>query len=127
MGNADESHESSLPAGAISVHTDERSGAVLVAVAGEVDIVTAPRLRAAVDDALARLAGRTLVLDLSGVTFFGSQGLHILAATATRVREAGGAAGLRVVATRVALRPIQITGLDVLIRLYETAEETLDD
>ena len=47
------------------------------------------------------------------------------AVAANRVREPGGAAGLRVVAAHAALRPIQITGLDAVLRLYETAEEAL--
>jgi hypothetical protein len=71
------------------------------------------------------LSGERLVVGM--VAGGRSDRLGTLAGEVDIVREAGGAAALRVVATRAALRPIQITGLDALIRLYETAEETLDD
>ena len=124
MGNTVRAPEPASP-GPLTIQADDRSAVVVVSVAGEVDILTAPQMRAAVDDAVARLDGRTLVVDLSGVTFFGSPGLQILAVTASRVREPGGAAGLRVVAAYAALRPIRITGLGAVLRLYDTAEAAL--
>jgi anti-sigma B factor antagonist len=106
---------------------DERPGALVVVVAGEVDMLTSPQLRMAIDEALAKLADRALVIDLTGVTFFGSPGLQVLAVAAIRVRRAGEEAALRVVATHVALRPIQITGLDSVVRLYDTTDAALAD
>ena len=49
----------------------------VVAVSGEVDLATAPRLRAALDDALDSRP-RELHLDLGGITFMDSSGLHVL-------------------------------------------------
>ena len=60
---------------------------VVLAVFGEIDIVTAPDLDAAVARALAAPV-RHLVVDLSGVTFFGSLGLATLIRTADARRAA---------------------------------------
>jgi anti-sigma B factor antagonist len=54
-----------------------RGRPVTVVAAGEIDIVTAPRLGQALDEALAA-AGRSVVLDFHGVTFCDSSGMHIL-------------------------------------------------
>ena len=58
------------------VRTEDHDGARVVVLAGEVDVLVAPRaaarLRELVDDAPA------LVLDLSGVTFFDSSGVRLL-------------------------------------------------
>lgn len=84
-----------------------------VAVAGEVDCSTAPRLAASLDSVLASLPAE-LVVDLTGVTFLDSAGLHTLV---TAHAEAGRlAVRMRVlVATRAVLRPIQVTGLELLL------------
>ena len=123
----EQGHEAPLPPGALTVRMDERPGALVVVVAGEVDMLTSPQLRMVIDEALAKLADRALVIDLTGVTFFGSPGLQVLAVAAIRVRRAGEEAALRVVATHVALRPIQITGLDSVVRLYDTTDAALAD
>jgi anti-sigma B factor antagonist len=84
-----------------------------VVVTGEVDCSTAPRMTACIDSVLAA-APAEVVVDLTGVTFLDSAGLHALVSAHSRAADAG--AGLRVlVATRAVLRPIQVTGLwDVL-------------
>ncbi|WP_456551153.1 STAS domain-containing protein [Blastococcus sp. SYSU D00813] len=84
-----------------------------VAVTGEVDCSTAPRLTSCIDSLLAA-APRELVVDLTEVTFLDSAGLHALVTAHARAERTG--TRLRVlVATRAALRPIQVTGLwDVL-------------
>lgn len=102
---------------------------LLVTVTGEIDMHTVGRFRAAVDDGLERVADTdavALIVDLTGVTFFGSPGLNTLAEatrTARRLREP-----LRIVVdhTRPVVRPIQMTGLDHLLSLYTTVEEALD-
>jgi anti-sigma B factor antagonist len=125
MGDTEKDRTPSFPAGSLTVHAEDRPDAVVLVVVGEVDTLTAPQLRAVVDDAVARLDDRPLVLDLTGVTFFGSSGLQILALTANRVREPDGSSGLRVAAAYATLRPIQLTGLDAVLRLYDTAEAAL--
>lgn len=72
--------------------TIEASGTV-VAVCGEVDVATAPRLREALTQAQARrlrdVADRPLVVDLSRVTFIDARGLGVLAGAARRAHGDG--------------------------------------
>jgi anti-sigma B factor antagonist len=63
--------------GDIGIETSQRDGATVVTVTGEVDLMTAPKLAAALEDA--RAAGaRLVVVDLSGVDFLDSSGLGVL-------------------------------------------------
>ncbi len=95
----------------------------LVAVGGEVDMVTSPQLRATVLDQFA--AGVELVvLSLDGVTFLGTSGLAVL----IEVREAAHAAGveLRLACTaRRVLRPLTIAGLVPLFDIHDTTDQAL--
>jgi anti-sigma B factor antagonist len=59
----------------IDRHADGRRH--VVAVSGEIDLATAPQLRAALDDAL-DAGPRELCVDLGGTTFMDSTGLHVL-------------------------------------------------
>lgn len=97
----------------MSVSTVRTDAGGRVAVAGEVDCSTAPQLTSCIDSLLAA-APREVVVDLTEVTFLDSAGLHALVTAHAGAERAG--ARLRVlVATRAALRPIQVTGLwDVL-------------
>jgi anti-sigma B factor antagonist len=98
--------------------TSPRPDTVILHVAGDLDLHTAPvvaeRFRSVLDDGDTSLSA--FVLDLSGVTFLGSAGLGVLVdahytATARSVV-------LRVVASsRLVLQPIRLTGLDQLITI----------
>lgn len=127
MENPDSAGPCSAPVQSLTVEVDERPAAVVITVAGEVDMLTAPQLRTAVDDAIARLAGRVLVLDLARITFFGSPGLQVLAIAAGELRRDDAAPGLRVATggAHAVLRPVQITGLDAVLRLYDTVDAAL--
>jgi anti-sigma B factor antagonist len=57
---------------------------VRVVVTGELDLATAPALDHALHDARAR--GRLVVLDLSGVSFCDSSGLHVIVRANQRAR-----------------------------------------
>lgn len=100
--------------------------ALVVTVAGEVDVLTVQRLRAAVTAGFDQLRdGEILILDLTNVTFLGSPGLQALVEatrTARRRREP-----LRIVVdnTRPVVRPIHLTGLDGILTLYDTVEQAL--
>jgi anti-sigma B factor antagonist len=63
-----------------------REAPLIVHVVGEVDIATAPRLRADIDAAFASGA-RELRIDLSATTFIDSSALHVLVDAARRARE----------------------------------------
>jgi anti-sigma B factor antagonist len=83
---------------------------VRVTVAGELDAFTAPQLGAALKSAT---AGEVIV-DLAGVTFLDSAGVHVLADAHRRVVTAGGR--LRVLGCRRTVRrPLEISGLWALL------------
>jgi anti-sigma B factor antagonist len=67
-----------------SLRTAEEGSAVVVSVAGELDLVTAPQLMEVLDRQLARPDVELTVVDLSEVEFLGSSGLGVLASIATR-------------------------------------------
>lgn len=94
------------------------AAAVVVAVRGEVDIVTAPRLQRALE-AAAGDGAATVVADLTAVPFFDSAGLNAL------IVADGGAAELRVAASRAVLRPMEATGLSKIIATFDSLDAAL--
>ena len=95
----------------------------LVRVTGEVDMASEMLLRRHLTEAMAAEPA-TVVLDLTGVTFFASAGLHVL----VDVQHDAAAKGmdLRVVAdSRIVLRPLQITGVDQLVTLVSSVDQAL--
>jgi anti-anti-sigma factor len=90
--------------------------AVVLHLAGELDMVTAPGFAEHVQQHVASgdQHGPSLVLDLSGVTFLGSAGLAVLAEA--RNLAVARAVQVRVVAaSRNVLRPMEVTGLDKVL------------
>lgn len=91
-------------------------GAVVLAVRGEVDLLTCPLLR---DRLLAHLHGTApqVIIDLTGVDFIGAAGLTVLVI----VSETAAAAGIKVCLvahTRPVLLPLTITGLEGVFDIY---------
>lgn len=111
----------------MAVQVGRRGSAVVVAVSGDVDVLTAPRLRDALDRGLAEAGavGGPVVLDLTDVAFLASRGLSTIL---DAQREAGRATPLRVVVdhARPVVRPIQLSGLDAVLTLFDTVEDALD-
>ena len=103
-----------------------REPAVVVQASGELDMATAPVLDRQLHMAESHLSPPApLVLDLTGITFLGSSGLTVLADHRNRCAELGVALHL-VVTSRAVLRPLQITGLDGGLRLFDTVGSALD-
>jgi len=100
-------------------------GQTVIAVGGEVDMLTSPQLRSAVLEQFTESAGVDLVvLDLDAVTFLGTSGLAVL----IEVREAAHAAGveLRLACTaRRVMRPLTIAGLVPLFDIHDTLDSAL--
>jgi anti-sigma B factor antagonist len=100
--------------------------AIVVTVAGEIDMLTVERLRSAVAAGFDQLGDdEILIVDLTGVTFLGSPGLQALVDVtnaAHRRREP-----LRIVVdqNRPVIRPIQVTGLDSVLALFDTVEQAM--
>jgi anti-sigma B factor antagonist len=61
----------------MAVQRRKRGRRTVLAVSGEVDLATAPKLRAMITTALASGA-HELWIDLSGTTFMDSSGVHVL-------------------------------------------------
>lgn len=111
----------------MSLRATDRDDAIILQVEGEVDGLTAPRVRTAITDAFDRLDGNPLIVDLTGVRFLGSAGLRMLFDSAAEAVEQRGKRPLRIVVdhTRPVIRPIEIVGLDNMLALYETVSDAL--
>jgi anti-sigma B factor antagonist len=106
----------------VTSETLDRSRA-LVALRGEVDIYTAPRLKERLLELLD--GGATgIVVDLSAVTFIDSTALGVLIGGVRRLRDVGGSMAL-VVTTRTVERVLTITGLDRVFAIHDTREAAL--
>ncbi len=108
---------------ALTIRVRCEQGYAIVAVAGEVDIATATRLRERLFELAA--SGRTLVVDLDQVSFIDSAGLAALAGAARRAAAQG--ASLRVVCARARTRQLfRLTGLDGPVPLARTLDGALE-
>lgn len=104
----------------LQVRLEWVDSAAVLTVGGEVDALSAPQLQSGIDDALGNEPA-VLVVDLSGVGFFGSAGLSVLLLAVRAVAKDG----LRVVASPQVRRPIEVTGLDGILDMFETLQDAL--
>jgi anti-sigma B factor antagonist len=88
-----------------------RPGLVVVEVTGEVDAYTAPALEVCLHSQATQRGVRTLVVDLSRVSFLGAAGVTVLAQVQRRCRMSGVRLIIRTGGRRNALRPLQLSGL----------------
>ncbi|HZS20133.1 MAG TPA: anti-sigma factor antagonist [Pseudonocardiaceae bacterium] len=122
---ADQSSDGPAAERLLHISVRREPAAIVVFANGEVDILTAGRLRAAVDEALREAAGRPVVVDLTAVTFLGSHGLAALADAATAAQQRREQLRVVVDETHAVIRPLQITGLNEVLALYYSVEEAL--
>jgi anti-sigma B factor antagonist len=93
----------------------------VVDVKGEVDLYTAPRLKALLTDLTA--SGRTnIAVDFAGVEFMDSTGLGVLISGLKRCREAGGTLAL-VSPIEPVRKILTITGLDQVFAIHDSVDE----
>jgi anti-sigma B factor antagonist len=107
----------------LGVDVQRSNGASVIRLAGEIDMLTTPALRAKVNE---ELQGKptVLVLDMLSVEFLGSSGLALLVEALDESRNRDVA--LRLVAnSRPVSRPLQATGLTDLFSLYPSVEAAL--
>ncbi len=100
--------------------------ATVVEVAGEVDLHSAPQLRAEIGRAIEQSAPPRIVVDLAGVTFLDSTGVGVLVGALKRAREAGGLLHFCNPQPRVC-RVFEVTGLLGALPLFATRDEALED
>jgi anti-sigma B factor antagonist len=101
---------------------DEGDWTVL-AVVGEVDLSSAPLLRARIEE-LVHLGAQRVVVDLQGVGFMDSSGLSVLVACMKRMREAGGALAIACPNHSI-LKVFTVTGLDRLFAIRPSVDEAI--
>jgi anti-sigma B factor antagonist len=97
----------------------EQGDAVRVALSGELDISSAPRLQ----DDLARVEAdgpATIVLDLSGLDFMDSTGLRLLIGADSRARDAGRRLVL-IQGNEMIQRVLRVTRLDERLEIVPEA------
>lgn len=98
--------------------------ALVVRVAGEIDVLTVDRFRAAVAAGFDQLPdGATLVIDLTDVTFLGSPGLQALVGATRAARRRCDPLRIVVDHTRPVIRPIELAGLDDVLALFNTVDQ----
>lgn len=94
---------------------------VVVAVHGDVDVLSSPRLRECVKNVLA--SGCTdVVLDLTGCQLLDSTGLGVIEATVRTLRRRGGHLAIAGAAARIR-RLFAVTKLDRRVRVFTTLDE----
>jgi len=111
------------PRPALDALVISEGAARVVAASGEVDLATAPRLRAAIDEAIEGGSGR-VVIDLAEVTFMDSTGLVALVGALRRLTAAGRELHVTCPAGPVR-RLFELTRLERTLRVYDTRAEAL--
>jgi anti-anti-sigma factor len=99
-----------------SLVVERLSGCVVVRVSGELDLLTSPTLRDAVD--VAAGFSRHIVVDLSSLTMLDSTGLAVLVYAHSMVSRRGGSVAL-VGAVRSLRTVLRVTRLDGVLVVYE--------
>jgi anti-sigma B factor antagonist len=95
----------------------------VLAVSGEIDAFTSPRLRERLTEMMDDGHFR-LVVDLEGVEFMDSTGLGVLVACLKRAKEHGGDLSLVCTGPQI-LRVLSITGLDRVFEVRASLDETV--
>jgi anti-anti-sigma factor len=105
-------------------HKLTRNGDVCVVdLEGEIDLLTGDDLSAWLTEALAA-SGRGLVVDMTKVRFLGSAGLAAL--MAANQQAAGRDIEISLVCGHNTRRTIELTGLGVHFRIFDTRQEALE-
>ena len=107
----------------LGLEVSERGGWVVLAVTGEVDVATAPRLRERLVSLVADGHHR-IVVDLDGVDFLDSTGLGVLVGALKRVRTHDGELALVCTKPRI-LKGFEITGLTRVFPMHESVDDAV--
>ncbi|EWC59229.1 Anti-sigma F factor antagonist (spoIIAA-2) [Actinokineospora spheciospongiae] len=111
----------------VTATVERGEGRVVVRVSGEVDMATAPVLAEALDRAFTGGDPARVVVDLTGVSFFASSGLALLAQTSARARDTDTDVVVVVAPGGPTERAITVTSMDRSIRVvHDLAGATSD-
>ena len=107
----------------LGLDVTERDGWAVLAVSGEVDVATVPRLREQLHGLVAQGSNR-IIVDLDGVDFLDSTGLGVLVGALKRVRSNDGE--LSLVCTQPRIRKVfEVTGLTKVFSLFDSVDDAV--
>lgn len=107
----------------LGLDVQERDGFAVLAVSGEVDVATVPRLREQLHGLVAQGSNR-IIVNLDAVDFLDSTGLGVLVGALKRVRSNDG--DLFLVCTQPRIRKVfEVTGLTKVFQLFETVDNAV--
>jgi anti-sigma B factor antagonist len=106
----------------LTITSDSANGAVVIHVGGDLDVYTAPRLKEALDEAVA--GGGRLVLDLSEVHFIDSTALGVLVGTHQETQQNNSELRL-VVEDPFLLKIFHITGFDGVFSIFPQVADAI--
>jgi anti-sigma B factor antagonist len=107
----------------LGLDVKEQGGWAVLAVSGEVDVATAPRLRERLVD-LVTEGNHRIVVDLENVDFLDSTGLGVLVGALKRVRTHDGDLALVCTQPRI-LKVFEITGLTKVFSIHKSVDEAV--
>lgn len=97
--------------------------AIVAAIYGRVDTISAPDFEKAVSEALNRQE-KLLVFDLSNLEYISSAGLRVIISTAKTLKGMGGE--VRLAATKGSVKKVfEISGFFSMLKYFETRSEAL--
>jgi anti-sigma B factor antagonist len=105
------------------IKTDQVDDAYVIALAGEVDLYTAPEFKQQLLDVIAK-GGKEVIVDFSDTTFIDSTTLGVLVGGIKRLRTNEGQLSL-VCSDRNITKIFEITGLDRVFTIYPSREEAV--
>ena len=106
----------------LDVHADV-PGITVIAVGGEIDVYTAPKLRERLIS-LVEEGSYQLIVDMEAVEFLDSTGLGVLVGGLKRVRAQDGWIDLVCTQSRI-LRIFRITGLNKVFSIYDSVADAV--
>lgn len=104
----------------LTLATRELDGRAVVAVAGEIDVYTAPKLRDSITELVAA-GSYDIIIDLEAVEFLDSTGLGVLVGGLKKVRAHNGSLELVCSQERL-LKIFRITGLAKVFVIHDTID-----
>jgi anti-sigma B factor antagonist len=107
----------------LTLSTRQVDGTTIVAVGGEIDVYTAPKLRDKITELVAE-GVYTIVIDMESVEFLDSTGLGVLVGGLKKVRAHDGSLELICTQDRL-LKIFRITGLAKVFVIHDSADGAL--
>lgn len=109
----------------LNISTEERAGVAIIALDGELDVYTAPRLRDAIV-ALDAGGQAWVVMDLERCEYYDSTGLGVIVGALKRARARGGDIALVVTSERM-LKPLRTSGLIKVFAVRDSVDEAVGE